>query len=83
MIIPWHGAITVGATLARAAALHATLKDQAQLDVTLEATGTPEVPEHLRLGLKKLVDDQADYLEQTWTLVRRQGQRHLAAHPTG
>ena len=83
VIIPWHGAICVGATLARAAALHATLEDQAQLDVTLEATDAPEIPEHLRLGLKKLVDDQAGYLEQTWTLMRRQGQRHLAACPTG
>ena len=83
VIIPWHGAITVGATLARAAALHATLEDQAQLDVTLEPTGAPEIPEHLRLGLKKLVDGQAGYLEQTWTLMRRQGRRHLHAHPTG
>ena len=83
VIIPWHGAITVGATLARAAALHATLEDQAQLDVNLEPTDAPEIPEHLRLGLKKLVDDQAGYLEQTWTLMRRQGQRHLDSHPTG
>ena len=47
----------------------------------LEPTEAPEIPEDLRLGLKKLVDEQAGYLEQTWTLMRRQGRRHLDAHP--
>ena len=71
IIIPWHGCITVGANIARAAALHVTLEDMARLDVTLEPTDAAEIPEDRRLPLKKLVDD-AGYIEQTWTLMQRQ-----------
>jgi L-fuculose-phosphate aldolase len=72
MIMPWHGCITVGRNIGRAAALHATLEDMAHLDVTLEPTNAPEIPEDRRLGLRKLVDEDAGYLEQTWTLMQRQ-----------
>ena len=72
IIIPWHGCITVGSTIARATALHVTLEEMARLDVTLEPTGAPEIPEDRRLPLKKLVDDQAHYLEQTWDLLCRE-----------
>lgn len=72
IIIPWHGCITVGSTIGRATALHVTLEEMAKLDVTLEPTGAPEIPEDRRLPLKKLVDEQAGYLEQTWVLLQRQ-----------
>lgn len=71
IIIPWHGCITVGTSIGRAAALHRTLEEMAKLDVTLEASGAQEVPEDRRGPLKKLVLDEAGYLEQTWDLMRR------------
>ena len=71
IIIPWHGCITVGRTVRRATALHAILQEMAKLDVTLEGTDAPEIPEDRRASLKKLVDDQAGYLEQTWDLLKR------------
>jgi L-fuculose-phosphate aldolase len=72
VIIPWHGCITVGTTIGRAAALHATFEDMAKLDVLLESTGAPEIPLEWRDQLKELVDTRAGYLEQTWELMRRQ-----------
>ncbi|MGK0477006.1 MAG: class II aldolase/adducin family protein [Acidimicrobiales bacterium] len=76
IIIPWHGAITVGRTIGRAAALHATLEDMAKLDVTLDQSDAPELPEHARLPLRKLIDEVACYLEQTWELMTRQAERY-------
>mgnify|MGYP001819902918 CR=1 FL=1 len=72
IIIPWHGAITVGSSLGRAAALHATLEDMAQLDVRLEGTDAPELPADRRADLRHLVDEVAGYLGLTWDLMRRQ-----------
>jgi ribulose-5-phosphate 4-epimerase/fuculose-1-phosphate aldolase len=40
IIIPWHGAITVGSSIARAAALHATLEDMAKLDASGDTAAT-------------------------------------------
>jgi L-fuculose-phosphate aldolase len=78
IIIPWHGAITVGSTIGRAAALHATLEDMAKLDVTLDASGdVPELPETARLPLRKVIDEMSGYLEQTWTLMTRQAERYV------
>ena len=76
IIIPWHGAITVGRSIGRAAALHATLEDMAKLDVTLDRSDAPELPEEARLPLRKLIDEVACYLEQTWELMIRQAERH-------
>jgi len=77
IIIPWHGAITVDRSIARAAALHATLEDMAKLDVTLDSSDAPELPEEIRPKLRKLVDDMAGYLEQTWDLMQRQAERYV------
>ena len=77
IIIPWHGAITVDRSIGRAAALHATLEDMAKLDVTLEGTEAPELPEEIRPKLRKLVDEMAGYLEQTWDLMQRQAERYV------
>ena len=78
IIIPWHGAITVGSNIARAAALHATLEDMARLDVTLDASGDiPELPEQARLSLREVIDDKSGYLEATWDLMTRQAERYV------
>lgn len=77
IIIPWHGAITVDRSIGRAAALHATLEDMAKLDVTLEGTDAPELPEEMRPKLRTLVDEMAGYLEQTWGLMQRQAKRYV------
>ncbi|MBG00799.1 MAG: hypothetical protein CL470_00855 [Acidimicrobiaceae bacterium] len=71
VIIPWHGCITVGTNIARAAALHVTLEDMARLDILLEPSGAPELPLEWRDQLRDLVDDKAGYLEQTWELMCR------------
>ena len=76
IVIPWHGAITVGATMGLAAALHVTFDYAAKLDVTLSNTPapemTPEVREHMQILLGK-----ADYLEKTWALMQRRAARAL------
>ena len=78
IIIPWHGAITVGSSIGRAAALHATLEDMAKLDVTLDASGdVPELPEEARLPLRKIIDEGSNYLEHTWDLMTRQADRYV------
>lgn len=81
VLIPWHGGITVGRSLPRAAALHVTLDGMARLDVTLEPSGAPELPEEARLPMRKLIDEVAGYLEQTWDLMVRQAAdyRHRGA----
>lgn len=81
IIIPWHGAITVGSSIARAAALHATLEDMAKLDVTLDASGdeVPELPVEARLPLREIIDERSGYLEQTWDLMTRQAGRYVHA----
>lgn len=79
IIIPWHGAITVGDDLHRTAARMVTLENMARMDVTLEGTDAPELPEEARLGLRKLIDDVSGYLEQTWDMMVRQAERSLAA----
>ncbi len=78
VIIPWHGAITVGSTLGRAAALHATLEEMAQLDVRLEGTDASELPVDRRADLRHLVDEVAGYLELTWDLMQRQAAERQA-----
>lgn len=72
VIIPWHGCITVGRTIERATALHTTFEEMAKLDVSLEATGAPEIPMDRRDAIKHLVDIEAGYLEQTWDLLQRE-----------
>lgn len=82
IIIPWHGAITVDRSIGRAAALHATLEAMAELDVRLEGTSAPELPEDRRAHLRHLVDEVAGYLEQTWDLMQRQAAEHQAEGAT-
>ncbi len=71
IIIPWHGAITVGKDLARAASLHVTLDYAARLDVTLPAH-TPVMPPEMCAHVKSVLA-RANYLDVTWDLIRRKG----------
>ena len=77
IIIPWHGAINVAGSVGRAAALHATLSDMAKLDVRLDASDAPEIPEAARQKLRHLVDVEAGYLELTWEVMQRQAERYV------
>jgi L-fuculose-phosphate aldolase len=76
IVIPWHGAITIGATMGEAAALHVTFDYAARLDVTLSNTPAPvmtdDVREHIQILLGK-----ADYIEKTWALMQRRAARAL------
>ncbi|MFM1854710.1 MAG: hypothetical protein RLZ83_19 [Pseudomonadota bacterium] len=71
IIIPWHGAITVGGSLADAAALHVTLDYACRLDVTLRAE-TPVMPDELAHEMGRVLE-KAQYLDLTWHLMRRKG----------
>lgn len=71
IIIPWHGAITIGKDLATASALHVTLDYAARLDVTLPVHA-PEMPLHLCTEMQSVLA-RANYLDVTWDLIRRKG----------
>lgn len=71
IIIPWHGAITIGPTLADACALHVTLDYAARLDVTLPAQ-TPQMPAQTCDHVKSVLA-RSGYLGVTWDLIRRKG----------
>lgn len=81
ILIPWHGAITVADTLSTAAGLHHTLEYICRLDVQLAGTGAKPMPDDMVPVMRELVT-KADYLEETWQLVRRSGRRNLAAEGT-
>jgi ribulose-5-phosphate 4-epimerase/fuculose-1-phosphate aldolase len=72
IIIPWHGAITVGKDVANASALHVTFDYAARLDVTLPAH-TPVMPPTLVAEMQDVLA-RANYLDLTWDLIRRKGQ---------
>lgn len=74
IIIPWHGAITVGSDVGEAVALHATFAYAAQLDVTLSATQAEPMPVAQCAHVRALIE-QADYLTLTWELMKRKVER--------
>lgn len=78
IVIPWHGAITVGPTLAEAAALHATFDYACRLDVTLSPTEASPLPDDVCLEIRALVES-ADYLENTWQLMKRRASTPAAS----
>lgn len=71
IIIPWHGAITVGKDLASAASLHVTMDYAARLDVTLPAH-TPVMPPDMCAHVQSVLA-RASYLDVTWDLIQRKG----------
>lgn len=74
IVIPWHGAITVGRSIGEAAALHATFDYVCRLDVTHASTGAPAMPDEQCADIRTLVES-ADYLDHTWELMRRKARR--------
>jgi len=78
ILIPWHGAITVAESIARAAGLHHTLEFVARLDVTLTGSAASPMPTAMVPEMRSLVE-KVGYLEETWQLIRRQGRRALTA----
>lgn len=70
IMMPWHGAITLGRTLPEAAALHVTYEYAARIDVQLSQTEAPEMPKEACVRLQALLA-KADYLTHTWELMRR------------
>jgi L-fuculose-phosphate aldolase len=78
IVIPWHGAITFGKTLADAAALHVTFDYAAKLDVTLPEH-TPVMPPPLCHEMRRIVE-RANYLNLTWDLLRRKGRDAFDGH---
>ena len=70
ILVPYHGAITVGDDLGRAVALMVTLEYAAELDVRITPTGAPEMPADMVPRVKELVT-RARYLDHEWGLVRR------------
>ncbi|RZI55843.1 MAG: class II aldolase/adducin family protein [Zymomonas sp.] len=74
IVIPWHGAITVGKSIGEAVALHVTFDYACRLDVTMAPTGAQPLPDEACRRINALVRT-ANYLDHTWDLVRRKGQR--------
>ncbi len=71
IVIPWHGVITVGGSIAEAAALHVTYDYAARLDVTLPAD-TPLMPAHWRDEVVQVLKGTS-YIDLTWNVIRRRG----------
>ena len=71
IVIPWHGAITLGKDLATASALHVTFDYAARLDVTLPAH-TPVMPAELVAEVQAVLA-RTTYLAVTWDLICRKG----------
>ncbi|MBF6620353.1 MAG: class II aldolase/adducin family protein [Patulibacter sp.] len=75
IIIPWHGAITMGKSIGDAAALHVTFDYCCRLDVELAgAKDVPTMPEDHAVAVQKLLG-KAAYLDLTWDLIVRKGER--------
>jgi L-fuculose-phosphate aldolase len=70
IIMPWHGSITVGKSIAEASALHVTFDYVCHLDVLLQNSTAPEMPEDWAHHMQTLLG-KADYLERTWNLMKR------------
>lgn len=77
IVIPWHGAITVGKDIAEAAALHFLLDYACRLDVTLEPTGAAEMPDEARQAIEVMLAETT-FLDLTWEHLRRQVARPAA-----
>lgn len=79
VLIPYHGAITVSDSLARATALHVTLEYAAELDVRMSAIADAEpMPEEMVPRVKELVT-RAGYLDLTFDLVLRRAEEATRA----
>lgn len=73
IIIPWHGAITMGPGMAEAAALHVTFDYACRLDVQMPAD-VPLMPDDHARTIQRLLG-KANYLKLTWDLMKRKARR--------
>ena len=81
IVIPWHGAITVGRNVGEAVAFQVVLDYTARMDVTLPAH-TPTFPADQCQEICDLVL-RANYYHETWEVVRRKvNGRHKPAMVT-
>lgn len=78
IVMPWHGAITLGPTIGDAAALHVTFDYACRLDLDLSGSSAPEMPEAECLSMRRILEEEADYLSLTWELMRRKGRQFRA-----
>lgn len=74
IVIPWHGAITIGASIAEAAALHVTFDYACRLDVTMASSGAEPMPDEACQRMQGLLK-KANYLDHTWDLMKRKAVR--------
>jgi L-fuculose-phosphate aldolase len=71
IVIPWHGVITIGGSIAEAVALHTTFDYAARQDLMLPLD-TPTMPEDQIAEIASMVNGTG-YYQLTWELVRRTG----------
>jgi L-fuculose-phosphate aldolase len=71
LLVPYHGAITVGSDVGRAIALHVSLEEAAAVDVRLAGIDVPPMSDEEAAAMKKIMES-ATYLDQTWDLLCRQ-----------
>ncbi len=76
IIMPWHGAITLGRDLPEAAALHATFDFVCKLDVTMDGSSAEPMPPDACERMQVLLG-KAKYLERTYELMCREGRKTL------
>lgn len=74
IVIPWHGAITIGSDIGEASALHVTFDYAARLDVMMTDRSAQPMPDDHAAAIQKLLG-KANYLELTWDLMQRKAER--------
>lgn len=70
VIIPWHGAVTVGQNLGDAAALHSTFEYACKLDIMLAGTDARPLPARACRTMSETMRT-SDYLLNRWSLMKR------------
>jgi L-fuculose-phosphate aldolase len=79
ILIPYHGAITVSESLARAAALHVTLEYAAELDVRMSSIPDAVPMQEPMVSRVKALVTKAGYLDLTFDLIMRRAADHIEA----
>lgn len=72
VVIPWHGAITVGNNIGQAVSRHVVFDYTSRMDVTLPPH-TPTMPHEQCAHFRELVE-KAGYFDETWKLVQRKAE---------
>ena len=74
IVIPWHGAITLGASLGEAVSRHVVFDYTARMDVTVPPS-VPQLPHDQCTAMRRLVE-RADYYGETWKLIQRKAKAY-------